>query len=41
MGRVRGTREIVIHSLPYSVVYRVKEETVEITRINHGAQHRH
>ena len=37
-GRIRGTRELIIASLPYIVVYRVKEQTVEIARIYHGAQ---
>jgi toxin ParE1/3/4 len=38
MGRVEGTREMPVPSLPFIVVYRVVEEAVEITRIIHGAQ---
>jgi toxin ParE1/3/4 len=37
-GRVKGSRELVFTNLPYIVVYRVIEETVEISRIYHGAQ---
>ena len=36
MGRTRrieGTRELVIYSTPYIVIYRVKEESVEILRV--------
>lgn len=37
-GRQSGTRELVFAPLPFSVVYRVKEELVEIARILHGSQ---
>lgn len=37
-GRIEGTRELVISSLPYLVVYRVKERAVEVVRIFHAAQ---
>jgi toxin ParE1/3/4 len=37
-GRIRGTRELVFAPLPYIVVYRIKEQTVDIARIYHGAQ---
>jgi toxin ParE1/3/4 len=40
-GREEGTRELVISSLPYIAVYRVKDSTVEILQIWHGAQSRH
>jgi plasmid stabilization system protein ParE len=33
-----GRRELVFPSLPYIVVYQVKEDAVEISRIFHGAQ---
>jgi toxin ParE1/3/4 len=36
-GRKRGTRELVAHE-NYLVIYRVKEETVEILRVKHAAQ---
>lgn len=35
---MRGTRELVLSPLPYVVVYRVKDEVVEIARVLHGAQ---
>lgn len=38
MGRREGTRELVLAPLPYIVVYRVKESTIEILQIRHGAQ---
>jgi len=37
-GRIQGTRELVLAPLPWIVVYRVREETVEVARIYHGAQ---
>ena len=37
-GRVEGTRELPIASLPFLVIYRVKAEIVEIAGIIHGAQ---
>jgi addiction module RelE/StbE family toxin len=39
-GRKEDTRELVFPGLPYIVVYRIKEETVELIRIYHGAQDR-
>ncbi|NEP45350.1 MAG: type II toxin-antitoxin system RelE/ParE family toxin [Okeania sp. SIO2H7] len=36
-GRVEGTRELVISQTPYIVVYRVRQETVEILRVLHSA----
>ena len=38
MGRIRGTRELVLTPLPWIVVYRVLREAVEVARIYHGAQ---
>lgn len=32
-GREEGTRELVLASLPYILVYRVKEQSVEVLRI--------
>ncbi|HUY80713.1 MAG TPA: type II toxin-antitoxin system RelE/ParE family toxin [Acidobacteriaceae bacterium] len=40
IGRESGTRELVISGLPYIAVYRVKDETVEVLHIFHGAQDR-
>jgi toxin ParE1/3/4 len=37
-GRVEGTRELVISSTPYFVVYRVKGSTVQILRVLHSAR---
>jgi plasmid stabilization system protein ParE len=37
-SRMIGQRELVFSPLPYIVVYRVTDETVEISRIFHGAQ---
>ena len=37
-GKKHGTRELVIPSLPYIVVYQVSEDTVYIARILHAAQ---
>jgi toxin ParE1/3/4 len=37
-GRIAGTRELVISPLPYVLVYRIKDNFVEIARVLHGAQ---
>jgi toxin ParE1/3/4 len=37
-GRVQGTRELPVASLPFIVVYRVIQEAAEISGIIHGAQ---
>lgn len=37
-GRIDGTRELPLASLPFIVVYRVRENAVEIVRVLHGAQ---
>lgn len=36
--RMNGWRELVFPPLPYIVVYRVREEIIEIGRVYHGAQ---
>jgi toxin ParE1/3/4 len=36
IGLHEGTRELVLHPLPYVVIYRVKNDAVEILRIWHG-----
>ena len=38
VGRVDGTRELVLPSLPFVIVYRVLEDAVEIATVIHGAQ---
>jgi len=40
LGREEGTREMVFSPLPYIAVYRVRESTIEILHIWHGAQNR-
>jgi toxin ParE1/3/4 len=37
LGRVHETRELVIPGTPYIVPYRVKNNSIEILRIFHGA----
>jgi addiction module RelE/StbE family toxin len=37
-ARVEGTRELAVPSLPFLVIYRVTQDTVEIAGIIHGAQ---
>ncbi|HTU40125.1 MAG TPA: type II toxin-antitoxin system RelE/ParE family toxin [Candidatus Aquilonibacter sp.] len=37
-GREYGTRELVFTPLPFVVVYRTKDEFVEIARVLHGSQ---
>ena len=37
-GRVPGTRELVIIGLPFIVPYRVRNDTVELLRVMHGAR---
>lgn len=37
-GRTAGTRELIFPGLPYIVVYRILDETLELVRIYHGAQ---
>jgi toxin ParE1/3/4 len=37
-GRRAGTRELPIPATPYMLVYRVKEENVQILAILHGAR---
>ena len=38
VGKVEGTRELVVSSLPYVIVYQVTGATLHIVRILHGAQ---
>ncbi len=39
-GREEGTRELVLPRLPYIVAYSIKEESIEVLHIYHGAQKR-
>jgi plasmid stabilization system protein ParE len=36
--RMSGRRELIFPALPYIVVYQVKQDAVEISRIFHAAQ---
>lgn len=38
LGRVEGTRELVIANTPYILIYRVELESVEILRVLHTAK---
>lgn len=38
LGRVRGTRELVVLRTPYLLVYRVTTRTTRILRVYHGAR---
>lgn len=38
VGRITGTRELVISGTPYVAAYAVAETTVRILRVLHGAQ---
>jgi toxin ParE1/3/4 len=37
-GRLAGTRELPIPATPYIVVYRVKEKSVQVLAVLHGAR---
>ena len=37
-GRVLGTRELVIHGLPYVIPYRVRDNGVEVLRVLHTSR---
>ena len=38
VGRKATTRELVVVGYPFLIVYRLRDKTVEILRILHGAQ---
>ena len=38
LGRVEGTRELVISRTPYIAAYRIIDDTVRVLRVLHGAQ---
>src|ERR1700739_4479994 len=38
LGRVEGTRELPVPSLPFLVIYRVTQDALEIAGVIHGAQ---
>ncbi|MBE9004787.1 type II toxin-antitoxin system RelE/ParE family toxin [Fortiea sp. LEGE XX443] len=37
-GRIEGTRELVISNTSYLVIYRIKEDSVEILRVLHSSK---
>jgi toxin ParE1/3/4 len=37
-GKKEGTRDLVLSTLPYIVVYRLIRDSVQVVRILHGAQ---
>ncbi|MBV9673529.1 MAG: type II toxin-antitoxin system RelE/ParE family toxin [Verrucomicrobia bacterium] len=39
-GRKPHTREMLVSGLPFVVIYRVRQEAVEIARILHASQQR-
>jgi addiction module RelE/StbE family toxin len=39
-GHLHGTREIVVPSLPYIIVYHLADDRIEIVRIIHTSQQR-
>ena len=38
VGRIPGTRELVVPGLPYIVLYEIADTAVQILHINHGAR---
>lgn len=38
-GRNRGTRELVVPSLPSIIAYRIRSNRVEVIRVIHGRRH--
>jgi toxin ParE1/3/4 len=38
IGRIAGSRELVVAGTPYLLIYRVAGDRVEVLRIVHGAQ---
>ena len=38
LGRKPGTRELIVAGIPFLIIYRVRQDVIEIARILHGAQ---
>jgi toxin ParE1/3/4 len=38
IGRVPGTRELIVSGTPYIVPYRVREKSIEVIRVFHAAR---
>jgi addiction module RelE/StbE family toxin len=37
-GRIKGTREMVVNTTPYLIVYRIKENYLEILTVLHSSR---
>jgi len=37
-GKKAGTRELILSPLPWTVIYAVRDDAIDIVRILHGAQ---
>ena len=38
VGKIKGTRELVIAGTPYLLSYRIRKNTIEVAAIYHGAR---
>jgi len=38
VGRVKGTRELIVSGTPYFIPYRVKDRQIQLLRVLHGRQ---
>jgi addiction module RelE/StbE family toxin len=38
IGRLAGTRELVINRTPFIAIYRIRPDSIQILRLLHGAQ---
>lgn len=38
IGRVKGTRELIVPGTQYLIVYRIKKQAVHFARVLHGSQ---
>jgi toxin ParE1/3/4 len=38
LGRLAGTRELVINRTPFIAIYRTRPDSIQILRLLHGAQ---
>ena len=38
IGRVKGTRELIVAGTQYLIVYRIKKKAVHFARVRHGSQ---
>lgn len=40
LGRVPGTRELIVPNLPYIVVYQISDDLIDIVAVAHAAEDR-